>query len=61
MKKLFILFLSLFLLSTQANAFALGWLVKKSYERLTPQQKKELKKTFAPKPEPKPKVQKKAK
>lgn len=61
MKKLLILFLSLFLFSTQANAFALGWLVKKSYERLTAQQKKEVKKAFAPKPAPKPKVQKKAK
>ena len=63
MKKLLILFLSLFLFATQANAFALGYLVKKSSERVPTKEKERLKKeffkAFNTKPTPKPQAQKK--
>ena len=63
MKKLLILFLSLFLFATQANAFALGWLAKQAGKNVPKKEKERLKKEFLKKmtAKPAPRVQKRGK
>lgn len=63
MKKLLILFLSLFLFSSQANAFALGWLAKQAGKNVPAKEKERLKKEFFKKltAKPVPRAQKRGK